>query len=157
MISSLATRWKCQSLTLITRFMGPIWGQQDPGGPHVGPMNLAIWVDMSNQREVPLVQCNFLPNFWPKDSGISPMFWHVCRYGVWIRRLCVSGLKLIPGISMPYVYNPRQPNVWLIMCYVFDLEIMKYICVILKNIIRFNWTKWAFYHHQIVFLLRTVL
>ena len=25
--------------------MGPIWGRQDPGGPYVGPMNLAIWVD----------------------------------------------------------------------------------------------------------------
>ena len=24
--------------------MGPIWGRQDPGGPHVGPMNLAIRV-----------------------------------------------------------------------------------------------------------------
>ena len=25
--------------------MWPIWGRQDPGGgPHVGPMNLAIWV-----------------------------------------------------------------------------------------------------------------
>ena len=23
--------------------MGPIWGQQDPGGPRVGPMNFAIW------------------------------------------------------------------------------------------------------------------
>ena len=23
--------------------MGPIWGQQDPGGPHVGPMNFDIW------------------------------------------------------------------------------------------------------------------
>ena len=23
--------------------MGPIWGRQDPGGPHVGPINLAIW------------------------------------------------------------------------------------------------------------------
>ena len=23
--------------------MGPIWGQQDPDGPHVGPMNFAIW------------------------------------------------------------------------------------------------------------------
>ena len=23
--------------------MGPIWGRQDPGGPDVGPMNLAIW------------------------------------------------------------------------------------------------------------------
>ena len=23
--------------------MGPIWGRQDPGGPHVGPMNFANW------------------------------------------------------------------------------------------------------------------
>ena len=23
---------------------GPIWGRQDPGGPHVGPKNIAIWV-----------------------------------------------------------------------------------------------------------------
>ena len=23
--------------------MGPIWGRQDPGGPHVGPMFSAIW------------------------------------------------------------------------------------------------------------------
>ena len=23
--------------------MGPIWGRQDAGGPHVGPMNFAIW------------------------------------------------------------------------------------------------------------------
>ena len=26
--------------------MGPIWGQQDPGGPHVGPMNFVIWVNI---------------------------------------------------------------------------------------------------------------
>ena len=24
--------------------MGPIWCQQDPGGPHVGPMNFTICV-----------------------------------------------------------------------------------------------------------------
>ena len=23
--------------------MGPIWGRQNPGGPHVGLMNFAIW------------------------------------------------------------------------------------------------------------------
>ena len=23
--------------------VGPTWGRQDPGGPHVGPMNHAIW------------------------------------------------------------------------------------------------------------------
>ena len=27
--------------------MGPIWGRQDPGGPHVGPMNLAIRVSLA--------------------------------------------------------------------------------------------------------------
>ena len=26
--------------------MGPIWGRQDPGGPHVDPMNFAIWGDL---------------------------------------------------------------------------------------------------------------
>ena len=26
--------------------MGPIWGRQGPGGPHVGPMNFAIWVGL---------------------------------------------------------------------------------------------------------------
>ena len=29
--------------SLIARLMGPTWGRQDPGGPHVGPMNFAIW------------------------------------------------------------------------------------------------------------------
>ena len=24
--------------------MGPIWGRQDPDGPHVGPINFAIWL-----------------------------------------------------------------------------------------------------------------
>ena len=28
--------------------MGPIWGRQDPGGPHVGPMNFAIWGDANS-------------------------------------------------------------------------------------------------------------
>ena len=26
--------------------MGPVWGRQDPGVPHVGPMNLVIWEDI---------------------------------------------------------------------------------------------------------------
>ena len=36
---------KSQNLTLIARFMGPTWvpSRQDPGGPHVGPKNFAIW------------------------------------------------------------------------------------------------------------------
>ena len=26
--------------------MGPIWGKQDPGGPHVGPVYFVIWDTM---------------------------------------------------------------------------------------------------------------
>ena len=32
--------------------MGPIWGRQDLGGPHVDPMNLAIWVSMMDVLRV---------------------------------------------------------------------------------------------------------
>ena len=28
--------------------MGPIWDRQDSGGPHIGPMNIAIWVSHTN-------------------------------------------------------------------------------------------------------------
>ena len=29
--------------------MGPIWGRQDPCGPHVGPMNFAVWGHLQAQ------------------------------------------------------------------------------------------------------------
>ena len=31
--------------------MGPIWGRQDPDGPHVGPMNFATWVTYHQNAE----------------------------------------------------------------------------------------------------------
>ena len=30
--------------------MGPIWGRQDPGGPHDGPMNFAVWLCFHETR-----------------------------------------------------------------------------------------------------------
>ena len=33
----------CPDIKVHGANMGPIWGRQDPGGPHVGPMDLAIW------------------------------------------------------------------------------------------------------------------
>ena len=32
--------------------MGPTWGRQDPGGTHVGHMNLAIWESLFNDLNV---------------------------------------------------------------------------------------------------------
>ena len=36
-------------------YMGTNWGRQDPGGPHVGPMILAIW--MLVKRPLPVYCC----------------------------------------------------------------------------------------------------
>ena len=42
--------------------MGPIWGRQDPGGPHVGPMNLAIYdiISCGYMENLPLDKCYFM-------------------------------------------------------------------------------------------------
>ena len=45
--------------------MGPIWGRQAPGGPHVGHVNLAIWVGISKLPE--WKQDSFAP-LWIKYS-----------------------------------------------------------------------------------------
>ena len=38
---------------------GPTWGRQDPGGPHVGPMNYVIWVYCTQFTEH-IVQFDFI-------------------------------------------------------------------------------------------------
>ena len=43
--------------------MGPIWGR-DPGGPHVGPMNFAIWVTITEY--VGRIGINVHPNMKSK-------------------------------------------------------------------------------------------
>ena len=42
--------------------MGPTWVLSSPGGPHVGPMNLAIWVVLKVQVKFPhsLLRCDWL-------------------------------------------------------------------------------------------------
>ena len=48
--------------SLIARFnMGLIWGRQDPCGPHVGPLNFAIWDDKR-------------PLQWPNVSFMASKF-----------------------------------------------------------------------------------
>ena len=45
--------------------MGPIWGQQDPGGPHVSPMNFAIW-------DMVCTWLGFTVVYQPSYSGPGP-------------------------------------------------------------------------------------
>ena len=41
--------------------MGPIWDRQDPGGPHVGPRNFAIWGCLGKAALAALALCGFYP------------------------------------------------------------------------------------------------
>ena len=43
--------------------MGPIWGRQDPGGPHAGPMNFVIWVGMGLSASPVLPQSSAMVNW----------------------------------------------------------------------------------------------
>ena len=61
---SLQTNWPP-----IARFMGPIWGPQDPGGPHFGLMNLAIW------------DTKYAPG--DKQSANSPAWNYIDEWGLW--------------------------------------------------------------------------
>ena len=38
--------------------IGPIWGRQDPGGPHVGPMNFATWEYISTDLQT--TKCKYV-------------------------------------------------------------------------------------------------
>ena len=56
--------------------MGPIWGRQDPDGPHVGPMNPAIWGPATRElRWCHLCRC-FL--FFLCASILLNVPWHYC-------------------------------------------------------------------------------
>ena len=65
--------------------MGPIWGRQEPGGPHVGPMNFAIWV-MPYFNSIYMITTKDTANTMPthKILGIHYHFKNVlvdsCRY-----------------------------------------------------------------------------
>ena len=44
--------WLCPDSKVDGANMGPIWGRQDPGGPHFGPMNFAIWVVILRDSDI---------------------------------------------------------------------------------------------------------
>ena len=54
--------------------MGPIWGRQDPGGSHVGPMNFALWeirqasVKHDNQVSVLFLEPRYRLNNFEKSE-----------------------------------------------------------------------------------------
>ena len=78
--------------------MGPIWGWQVSGGPHVGPMNLAIWVA--------LVQHSNFTNFQNYDHSMGVLvrsIWKVLI--IWVH---LSPGHLSPSTILTKISNERS-------------------------------------------------
>ena len=65
--------------------MGPNWGRQDPGGPHVGPMNLTIRAYTGETA--------FLFSIIPQYIALTGMQWVVDREHFGDKWPLCSGLK----------------------------------------------------------------
>ena len=61
--------------------MGLIWGRQDPGGPHVGPMNFAIW-GINWPTIYRTCMSNVIIVVKPWDVTISPCRCHIFNGGL---------------------------------------------------------------------------
>ena len=63
--------------------MGPIWGRQDPGGAHVGPMNFAIWEHWyclsrckdSHYKDERVMRSSYLCNENPYIDKKAYLYW----------------------------------------------------------------------------------
>ena len=51
--------------------MGPIWGRQNPGGPHVGPMNFAIWVVYRTDSNTCLLEIDGSTSYFANSISAS--------------------------------------------------------------------------------------
>ena len=75
--------------------MGPIWGWQDPGGPHVGPMNLAIWVYISDRNGWCITKLTLLElrlqYYW--KTMFSQRLLIPCLIESSLKKVCVSQSK----------------------------------------------------------------
>ena len=85
--------------------MEPIWGRQDPGGPHVGPMNFDIWVDLQWwRRDMEMPTALLLGLHEENPSATGPFLSH--RLAIRILIFCF----LLRGVISLGVLLNKQPR-----------------------------------------------
>ena len=91
--------------------MGPIWGRQDPDGPHVGPMKNAIWELVTH-----LVPSDYLNQWWLVVNYLSRYYLNQCRLinsQTWLKNIheklydsqLFSSVHWFPSLHIVYLLN----------------------------------------------------
>ena len=76
--------------------MGPIWGRQDPVGPHVSPMNFAFWACLRHQVQIVII------------------VQHMCPFGNEETQAANSLLHTLRDVIVDKKYLQHQRNSWYI-------------------------------------------
>ena len=91
--------------------MGPIWGRQDPSGPHVGPMSFAIWVGMTyHQYSSPSKS-----NPWKHLMSSKLFFCKMWLILPWAHGKCVKMIMGFAGMPLTITwvwYTSDMKQVW---------------------------------------------
>ena len=82
--------------------IGPIWGRQDPGGPHVGPMNLTIWV-VFWERFRRWIQMSPLFVWIGSMENKSSLYWRI-KYVSTCKYKAKDDFKFLPIIHNQAIY-----------------------------------------------------
>ena len=85
--------------------MRPIWGRQDPGGPHVGLMNFAIWVVLFINDSI-----------WSLICTIWYLFWlgNVWKWGLFANAVHMAAKKWPKVTDCIYPIMLRNFGAWLL-------------------------------------------
>ena len=95
--------------------MGPILGWQDPGGPHVGPMNFAIWEWLNVHRTLGnKSMCNFNQNktIYLADNDFENVICKMVIILPWLQ--CIKYYRLLIYIMVIYntIIHTEQQLQW---------------------------------------------
>ena len=95
-------------------YMGPTWGRQDPGGPHVGPVNLAIWVALDDVKKY-VFTCrpkwkriaifNSCIREWIYEFSVKTLVWYISL-------LFILDLKQTTESSIHRTYSQWMLQIW---------------------------------------------
>ena len=118
--------------------MRPTWGRQDPGEPHIGPMNLAIW-DYIHSR-ISMLLC-IISQFYPYTSGLF---------------INIYQKKHREVIPKPEVYSPQLKSNCLMHVITDDINCERSSLMIIKMkfkkyfIVKLSSKWWKIYHHEML-------
>ena len=104
--------------------MGPTWGRQDPGGPHVSPMILVIWDLSIHMDNMPIHQICFIRHITMVQCHMSVEVMEVHQTGSYLVK---CGPCIIDRSRVTYICVSKLGHIWFRQWLVARLDTSHYL------------------------------